>query len=555
MAKYLKRDTELGYIEDSAEIEKEKFNNLRHSIFGFMLGDFNEQGIYVIRDEIKNELIEMPKFWVDTIENIDICHSVLKLNRQISFMVTFESDCATLSLVEKINMEANFKLNSGTYSNVNEYMLDRIETSGKIDKTYIYKRWNISIDQGKVIDVFSASPEWLEKYFGIVNRFKYLLEANTILLEKEKELEEVEAEYTNNIFEILKHYPKLEKAVMQELKDNINEKKELLYLDKPNFVKTVNEILENVIDSNLTKLSKEEQQEFAVEKHNVVNESNIKKRSIIYIIETPTEAAELGLNKPTESEIITETLDETKTPKLSTSRQSNTTIELAQGFIRARSASYEKDAERAVDTLVEVETEKKGSKTTQLSRLVGTLVGVGVAVSSIASGPIVATVAGVVAGGVAERLVDAGESIVTQKKSTNNKNSGNATNKGSAPQTKTKGGSTSTKGGRQAGPGGGKQTSAKNTGTNQSNNESLMRRRRKMYGVYTPPAENNNEAGMPAGEENSENDISMDDLRRGVNNNAGTLESMIEQSAEQGVEQVIEEHTERVEELTDGLIS
>ena len=40
MAQYLKPDTELGYIEDNADIECLKMNNLRHVILGCMLGDF-----------------------------------------------------------------------------------------------------------------------------------------------------------------------------------------------------------------------------------------------------------------------------------------------------------------------------------------------------------------------------------------------------------------------------------------------------------------------------------------------------------------------------------
>ena len=112
MSKYIKPDCELGYVEDNAEIDYLKFNNLRHTILGCMLGDFNQEGEYVVNSEIVKELVSMPKYVVETMENIEVCVSELKLDKQISFLVTFEEDRATLSLIEKLSFEANFKLNS-----------------------------------------------------------------------------------------------------------------------------------------------------------------------------------------------------------------------------------------------------------------------------------------------------------------------------------------------------------------------------------------------------------------------------------------------------------
>ena len=128
MAQYLKRDPQLGYIEDVAEIETEKFNNLRHSVLGCMLGDFDETGAYVVSPEIVEELLAMEKYVVDTYDNIEICKSILKLDKQITFMVTYEGNRAVLSLIEKLSYEANFRIDSGVYSNINEYVLDSVES-------------------------------------------------------------------------------------------------------------------------------------------------------------------------------------------------------------------------------------------------------------------------------------------------------------------------------------------------------------------------------------------------------------------------------------------
>ena len=61
MAKYLKPDCEKGFLDDPADIEFEQFNNMRHTIDDFMLGDFDENGFYYVQPEIVQELIEMPK--------------------------------------------------------------------------------------------------------------------------------------------------------------------------------------------------------------------------------------------------------------------------------------------------------------------------------------------------------------------------------------------------------------------------------------------------------------------------------------------------------------
>lgn len=281
MAQYLKPDTELGYIEDNADIECLKVNNLRHVILGCMLGDFDEVGSYVVDPEIKKELIAMDKYIVESFDNIELCKSELKLDKQISFMVTFEGNSATLSLIEKIHYEGNFKLNGGTYSNINEYVLDKVETSGEINRNVLYARWHIKTVPGEIIDIFSCDESVLAKYFGIVKRFKYLLAANKTLLEKEEKLEEVEAEHVNEMFKILKHYPKLQQAVVANLGKTMELKKNAVNVKNPFFVKTFNEILSNTIDLNLGVLNEQEKANFLSEKHNATTMMNIKREAII----------------------------------------------------------------------------------------------------------------------------------------------------------------------------------------------------------------------------------------------------------------------------------
>ncbi len=410
MSQYLKPDSELGYVEDHAMIEFLQFNNLRHSILGCMLGNFNEVGDYVVAPEIVEELVLMEKYLVQTYDNIELCKSCLKLDKQISFMVTFEGNRATLSLVEKLNYEANFKLNSGSYSNINEYVLDSVETSGEINRNVIYDRWNIKLIPGEVIDIFNCDDSILEKYFGIVNRFKYLLEANKVLLQKEDELEEVEASYSNELLDILKHYPKLEKAVMQTIKETLEEKKDAVSVKKPFFAKTFNEVLENAIEKNLNILEKNEQKEFEQEKRNAVVNVNIKRADALDIekveaIETSKEVAPKILQLNMKSSYESKHVEELGTELVSVNKQ-------VTDKLMGEKEDIESDLIRR--TIVAVG-EKKGvevvlpkkpeEKCPEKDKLIATIVGAGLgAVVGGPSGAVVGAVAGATIADIAKEV-------------------------------------------------------------------------------------------------------------------------------------------------------
>ena len=283
MEEYIKNDCEQGFVTDKAEIEYLKFNNLRHTVMGCMLGDFDAKGNYVVAPEIVKELIEMPKYIVDSVENIDVCYSVIKLDKQITFFVAFEGDRVTLSLAEKINFQGNFKSNTGMFSNINEYVLDVVETSGVVDKNVIYAKWHISPYTGSALDVFDMDEETLAQYFGLVNRFKYLMQANNILLQNENALEEAETNYAVNMLNILKGYPKLKQAVDKKINEVVNQQPSIVRLDKPGFAKTINEIIVQTVETNQNALSKKDQQQFEAEQHNAKVDYNIRRAQIVEI--------------------------------------------------------------------------------------------------------------------------------------------------------------------------------------------------------------------------------------------------------------------------------
>ena len=380
MAKYLKQDSELGYIEDSADIQYQKFNNLRHTILGCMLGDFDENGEYVVAPEIKKELIAMKKYIVETVDNIDVCHGCLKLDKYITFLVTFEGNKATLSLVEKLSFEANFKINSGTYSNVNEYILDEVETSGEIDKNVIYRRWNVDVFGGNYLDVFNMDEETIAQYFGIVNRFKYLMMANEILLNHEEELEEIESEYSMSMLELVSRYPKLKEAVIKEIHESMKDKEEFIRIDKPNFAKTLNKLITKTIEDNVSLLTEEERKDFDVEKHNIqVNYNNKIDEKLDFVVRTES------VDDKELSPVQMRTLDVKKNPEMAD------VVDVAKAYVKASELVERRTRQEAVSFIMGevLDPDNKpikkgeGDKAPYKSRLITSIIDDGVDVSEM----------------------------------------------------------------------------------------------------------------------------------------------------------------------------
>ena len=373
MAKYLKSDSEKGYIEDYVDIQALKFDNVRHTALGNMLGDYDNEGNYVIVPEIVNELLAMPKYVVEVMDNLEICLSIVKFDKQLTFLVAFEGEKATLSLLEKVSFEANNKLDAGTWSNVNEYVLDVVETIGEVDRQALYMKWNIQTFPGNVIDIFNCEDGVLAKYFNIINRIKYNMEVKSALLEKEEDLEEVEAEYALDMFTILQGYPELLKLVQTQLKKEITEKKDFLKLDKPNFAKTFNELLNKAIEGNVGKLSEFERDNFESDKRNVKIKSNIKKYDAINVQE---EKFELEDGKTSDKKLI----------KIPAEGYKYQTFEgSAQSMAKTEKDAVDNSTQKAIDILL-------GKGKNKKAQLYGILSQFGIKPESIASASVMETV-------------------------------------------------------------------------------------------------------------------------------------------------------------------
>lgn len=281
---YLKADSELGYLDDYTEIELEKLQNLRDSIKCFTFGDYDETGNYVIEDEVVDDLIAMEKYVVEADGNMEFCKSSLKLDKQINFIISYEENKIYLLLIEKLKDKVNPDIEE-----FNEYVLDEYVVNGVIDRNIIYAKWNVKPFGGYVLDIFSCEDEVLEKYFGIVSRFKYLLQSNKTLLEEEENLEEVEAEYFNDMMELLKRYPKLYDVVVEKMRAFIEVNEELFDETKPWYISHINQLMNYCIRTSYEVLSEIEKVEFEIEQHQLIIGQSIKKAELL-----PTEKKDNG---------------------------------------------------------------------------------------------------------------------------------------------------------------------------------------------------------------------------------------------------------------------
>ena len=260
--KYFKFDELNQFLNDEIDINYYATNQVRRVAVGNMLGDFNDQGIYVLDKDLIKELVEMPKVIVDSVGGADLIRSAIKFDSYIHFMLTIDEDKASLILLEKVNYESNVKYNAGSYSNMNEYVLEQLNIPDKdVDKNVVYTKFNISReDEGRYYEYNDLTQEELQPFENIVKKIKYNLLVQNKMLEKEKEIETVEADYFDNILGAFSGYEDIKKQFEKILKELIISKQNFLIINKPFFAKTINELLDNCLGVFLSKLTPEQRE-------------------------------------------------------------------------------------------------------------------------------------------------------------------------------------------------------------------------------------------------------------------------------------------------------
>ena len=203
--KYLKFDSEKGYLDNKDDINYFATNQLQKVAFGKMLGDFDENGLYVINKKIVEELIKMPKVIVEMVEDADLIRSKVKADAFFHFILTIEGDKAYFKLLEKMHYQSNRDFNSGAYSNINEYVLDEVMIPDRdFDRNALYAKYNISTEgDSDVLSIFDMDELSLALYFNIIEKLKLNYLVQNQLMLKEKEIEALEADYFEAVLTVL----------------------------------------------------------------------------------------------------------------------------------------------------------------------------------------------------------------------------------------------------------------------------------------------------------------------------------------------------------------
>lgn len=261
--KFIKFDSEKGYLDNKDDINYFASELMRKVAFGKMLGDFDENGLYVINQKIVEELIKMPKVIVEVLDDADLIRSKVKADSFFHFILTIEDNKVSFKLLEKIHYQSNKDFNSGAYSNINEYVIDEVIVQDRdFDRNALYEKYNISVDNdGEVLSIFDMDELSLALYYNIIEKLKtdYLVQNELIL--KEKELESIEADYFEAILAVLSQYAEFGDKVVSSVKKDLAEKHNFVIVSKPFFQKTINEIIDNYIDFYIQDLLPDQKEE------------------------------------------------------------------------------------------------------------------------------------------------------------------------------------------------------------------------------------------------------------------------------------------------------
>lgn len=283
--KYIKFDSEKGYLEDKDDINYFSTSQMRKVAFGKMLGDFDENGMYVINAKIVEELIRMPKVIVEIIEGTDLIRSIVKADTFFHFILSVEDNKAQFKLLEKIYYQSNRDFNAGVYSNINEYVLDEVIVTDKdFDRNALYQKYNISTENnGEALSIFDMDELSLALYYNLTEKLKVNYLVQNALILKEKQLESIEADYFESVLTILADFKDFDKQVTDSVKKDLAEKHTFVIVSKPFFQHTVNEVLDSYIEMFIQNLSPEQRKEFEARYREIKNQFYEKFKKIIPI--------------------------------------------------------------------------------------------------------------------------------------------------------------------------------------------------------------------------------------------------------------------------------
>lgn len=201
---YIRVDCEEGYIYDEDEIRTFRVSQTRDVALNYLLGDYDEQGNYIISQDILHSLVNLNKRIDNGFGEVIFLESIYKFEQKgaLRFSLSFVSaennqQTAVLRVLEQIKKLNGYVINThsyvvATYTDVNdENFLSKV-----------YKVFHILKDEGEGKD----DPELVK---AIIMRIRLVQVYQEFMLEG---LQEIEKQYFLSRIELLKD-PKYEKIL------------------------------------------------------------------------------------------------------------------------------------------------------------------------------------------------------------------------------------------------------------------------------------------------------------------------------------------------------
>ena len=230
-------------LTDTDEIKYYKATQRCEIIFNFMLGDYNNEGEYIIDDSVVDELVKMPKSVLNSFHNMIFCQSlvVTEFIEKEQFVVKTVVDennprikISTLEVTEKVNKVEGYIVN--TISTPIAQFVD-------VDSEQYYEKM---FDAFNIHDASDFQQEEISKFTkGSVSlRRKYVVALNHLC---NKKIMEVDKNAYLKKLEILKKSGKVGEVALKSFEERL---KKNPHVAAQNNYKAMNELLDSVIETH-----------------------------------------------------------------------------------------------------------------------------------------------------------------------------------------------------------------------------------------------------------------------------------------------------------------
>ncbi len=264
MKQYFRMDMPKTLAKTESEVEEQKALGKIGVIRNKMLGEFNEDGIYVITDAMRKQLLTMHKYLVERYSTQCLIESEYVFGKRFYFSLKVEDNLVTFALLEKMRYGTNLEHKS-PYCNIHTTILDQVNFDKLADvlEETLFKRYNISIaDQPLSTKLEDMSPEEVNKYFELIERKMQLEILNKDLDEKDAILERAEQDFYMAQIQALKKCGTYGKQVIDEMEHTLITVRPFLDPNRKGYYRALNQIISTITYSNRTEENQKEVKEF-----------------------------------------------------------------------------------------------------------------------------------------------------------------------------------------------------------------------------------------------------------------------------------------------------